>query len=313
MEPGTRNRSSHYTVGVFPRPSFDIPLPTGQTLHLGERTLVMAILNVTPDSFADGGQHADAARAIDDALAMEAAGADVIDVGGESTRPGAVALSADEELARVAPVLRGLVGRLRVPISIDTYKAAVAEVALDLGASIVNDISALEYDPALPAVVARTRAAVILMHNRGRSREMYRDAHYDDVMREVSAELGARVRRAVEGGVPVARVLIDPGIGFAKRAEHSGTVLARLHELHALGRPLLVGPSRKSFLQRATGERAPAARDSATAAAVTAAVLAGAHVVRVHAVKEMVDVVRTADMLRRDAGIDEAVREQRAT
>jgi dihydropteroate synthase len=298
---------------VFPRPSFDLPLPTGQTLHLGDRTLVMAILNVTPDSFADGGLHADPARAVDDALAMEEAGADLIDIGGESTRPGAVPLSAEEELARVAPVIRGLAGRLRVPISIDTYKAVVAETALDLGASIVNDISALEYDPALPAVVARTRAAVILMHTRGRSREMYRNARYEDVIREVSAELDARIRRAGSCGIPVSRVLVDPGIGFAKRAEHSATILARLQALHALGRPLVVGPSRKSFLQRATGERDPAARDWATAAAVTAAVLAGAHVVRVHAVPEMVDVVRVADTLRRDAGIDQDVREHRAT
>jgi dihydropteroate synthase len=297
---------------VFPRPSFDLPLPTGQTLHLGDRTLVMAILNVTPDSFADGGLHADPARAIDHALAMEEAGADLIDIGGESTRPGAVPLSAEEELARVAPVIRGLAGRLRVPISIDTYKAVVAETALDLGASIVNDISALEYDPALPAVVARTHAAVILMHTRGRSREMYRNARYEDVIREVSAELDARIRRAGSCGIPVSRVLVDPGIGFAKRAEHSATVLARLQALHALGRPLVVGPSRKSFLPRATGERDPAARDWATAAAVTAAVLAGAHVVRVHAVPEMVDVVRVADTLRRDAGIDQDVREHRA-
>jgi dihydropteroate synthase len=282
-------------------------------LRLGERTLVMAILNVTPDSFADGGQHFDPARAVEHALAMEAAGADLIDIGGESTRPGAVPLSAAEELARVAPVLRGLGGRLGVPISIDTYKAAVAEAALDLGAALVNDISALEYDPALPAVVARTRAAVILMHTRGRSREMYRDAHYDDVIRDVSAELDARIRRAAERGIAVSRVIVDPGIGFAKHAEHSGTVLARLQEFHALGRPLLVGASRKSFLQRATGPRAPARRDWATAAAVTAAVLAGAHVVRVHAIPEMADVVRMADLLRHDAGIERAGGEQRTT
>lgn len=298
---------------MTPRPIFDIPLPTGQTLRLGDRTLVMAILNVTPDSFADGGQHADPSRAIDAALAMEAAGADLIDIGGESTRPGAAPLSADEELSRVAPVLRGLAGRLRVPISIDTYKAAVAEVALGLGAAIVNDISALEYDPALSAVVARTHAAVILMHTRGRSRDMYRYAHYDDVMREVSAELGARIHRAAEGGIPPSRVIVDPGIGFAKRAEHSGTLLARLEELHALGRPVLVGPSRKSFLERATGDRTPGGRDWATAAAVTAAVLAGAHVVRVHAVAEMVDVARSADLLRRDAAADRSGRERRVT
>ncbi len=300
-------------MGVFPRPSFDVPLPTGGTLHLGDRTLVMAVLNVTPDSFADGGQHADPVRAVEDALAMEGAGADIIDIGGESTRPGALPVSAEEELSRVAPVLRGLAGRLRVPISIDTYKAAVAEVALDLGAAIVNDISGLTYDSALPAVVARTQAAVSLMHTRGRSRAMYHDAHYEDVVREVCAELNERVQRAGDAGIPMSHVLVDPGIGFAKRSEHSSTVLARLEELHALGRPLLVGPSRKSFLQRATGERAPAARDWGTAAAVTAAVLAGAHVVRVHAVPEMVDVVRLADMLRRDAAVDQAAREARAT
>ena len=296
---------------MIPRPPFEIPLPTGQTLHLGPRTLVMGILNVTPDSFADGGLHADPARAIEAALAMEAAGADLIDVGGESTRPGAAELSVHEELARVGPVLRGLAGRLRVPLSIDTYKADVAQVALDSGAAIVNDISALEYDPALPAVVARAGAAVILMHTRGRSREMYRNAAYEDVMREVSAELGARVHRATESGVPLSRVIVDPGIGFAKRAEHSATVLARLDELHALGRPILVGPSRKSFLQRATGERTPVARDWATAAAVTSAVLAGAHIVRVHAVPEMVDVVRLADMLRCEAAAGRGAGEQR--
>jgi dihydropteroate synthase len=298
---------------VFRRPAFDVSLPTGGTLHLGDRTLIMAVLNVTPDSFADAGQHADPLRAVEDALAMERAGADIIDIGGESTRPGALPVAADEELARVVPVLRGLTGRLRVPISIDTYKAAVAEVALDLGAAIVNDISALAYDPALAAVVARTGAAVSLMHTRGRSSAMYQDAQYDDVVREVCAELGERVQRAGEAGIPMSHVLVDPGIGFAKRAEHSSTLLARLEELHALGRPLLVGPSRKSFLQRATGERPPAARDWGTAAAVTAAVLAGAHVVRVHAVPEMVDVVRLADMLRRDASLDPVVEEARAT
>jgi dihydropteroate synthase len=298
---------------VFPRPCFDLALPTGQTLRLGDRTLVMGILNVTPDSFADGGQHVDPVGAIDDALAMEAAGADVIDIGGESTRPGAVPLSADEELARVMPVLRGLMGRVRVPVSIDTYKAAVAEVALDLGAGIVNDVSALQYDPALSAVVARARAAVVLMHTRGRPREMYRDAHYDDVTREVSAELQARIRDAIAAGIDPSRVLIDPGIGFAKRAEHSAAILARLQELHALGRPILVGPSRKSFLQHATGGSAPGARDWATAAAITGAVLAGAHVVRVHAVPEMVDVVRVADMLRQGAAVDQLSGEQRPT
>jgi dihydropteroate synthase len=273
-------------------------------LSLGARTLVMAILNVTPDSFANAGEHADPVRAADAALAMEAAGADLIDIGGESTRPGAEPLSAADELARVVPVLRALRGRLRIPISIDTYKASVAVAALDLGATLVNDVSALEYDPALPGVIARRGAAVVLMHTRGRSREMYKEARYDDVPGEVAAELGARIDVATAAGIPRDRVLADPGIGFAKRADHSATMLARLPALHALGVPLLVGPSRKSFLQRAIGDRPPADRDWATAAAATAAVLAGVHVVRVHAVAAMVDVVRTADLLRRGAGLD---------
>jgi dihydropteroate synthase len=264
----------------------------------------MGVLNVTPDSFADGGRYLEPARAVEAALAMEAAGADVIDIGGESTRPGAEPLSAADERARVEPVLRGLTGRLHVPISIDTYKADVAAAALDLGASLVNDISALEYDPALAGVVAGRRAAVVLMHTRGRPRDMYREARYADVTSDVASELETRCAAAVRAGVARERILIDPGIGFGKRAEHSFQMLATLQALHALGQPLVVGVSRKSFLRRAVGDRPPDAREWASAAAVTAAVLAGAHVVRVHGVAQMVDVVRVADMLRRDAGLD---------
>jgi dihydropteroate synthase len=289
---------------VFPRRVFDLPLPDGRLLRLGERTLVMGILNVTPDSFAE--RHADPGLAVDRALAMEAAGADLVDVGGESTRPGADDLPADEELRRVEPVLRALGRRLTIPISIDTYKAPVAEAALDLGATIVNDISALGYDPALTGVVVRRRAAVVLMHTRGRPKDMYREAQYADVVAEVGAELAASAAAARAAGIPPERVLLDPGIGFAKRPEQSGAILGRLHELASLGYPLLVGPSRKSFVGRAIGDRTPDGREWATAAAVTAAVLAGAHVVRVHGVEPMVDVVRVADMLRRDAGLDSA-------
>jgi len=289
---------------MFPRRAFELSLADGRTLRLGERTLVMGVLNVTPDSFADGGRFADPARAVEAALAMEAEGADILDVGGESTRPGADALSAEEEWQRVEPVLRGLAGRLRVPISIDTYKADVAAAALDLGAVIVNDISGLRYDPALTGVVVRRGAAVVLMHTRGRPKDMYLEARYGDVVADVAAELQDRAAEACTAGVDRARIVLDPGIGFAKRPEQSGAILARLPELAALGFPLLVGPSRKSFLGRAIGTRAPAEREFATAAAVTAAVLAGAHVVRVHGVAAMVDAVRVADLLRRDAGLD---------
>ena len=279
------------------RHPYTIPLPGGQNLVLGERTLVMGILNVTPDSFADGGLWTDPARAVDAALQMEADGADVIDIGGESTRPGAEALPLDVELARVMPVIEGLASRLRVPMSIDTYKASVASRALAAGAVIVNDVSALRYDPSLAAVVAAAGAAVVLMHNRGRSREMYQEAHYDAVVDEVTDELAERVEAAVAAGVARERVIVDPGIGFAKRAAHSLELMARLPALARLGCPLLVGPSRKSFLKAALGERGPADREWGTAAAVAAAVMGGAHIVRVHAVKEMTDVVRTIDAI----------------
>jgi dihydropteroate synthase len=264
----------------------------------------MGVLNLTPDSFADGGRYDDPSHAVDAALAMEAEGADVIDIGGESTRPGALPLSAAEEWARIEPVLRRLSPALTIPISIDTYKADVAAAAIDLGATIINDISALGYDAALSSVVAERGAALVLMHTRGRSRDMYLEAHYDDVAADVARELDARMTAAVEAGVGRDALILDPGLGFAKRAEHSGRLLADLGPVARLGRPLLVGPSRKSFLTRAIGKREPADREWATAAAVTASVLGGAHIVRVHGVKAMADVVKVADMLRRDAGLD---------
>ncbi|MBI2833295.1 MAG: dihydropteroate synthase [Acidobacteria bacterium] len=258
----------------------------------------MGILNVTPDSFAELTARLDPARAADDALAMEAAGADIIDIGGESTRPGAEPIDAEEELRRVLPVVRALGSQASVPISIDTYKASVATAALGEGASIVNDISALRYDPGLGGVVARHGAALILMHNRGRSRDMYREARYGSVTREIVEELRGAIEAAENGGVARARLLVDPGLGFAKQAPHSFEALARLDSLAGLDRPIVVGPSRKSFLTRAIGEVPPQARDWGTAGAVAAAVLAGAHVVRVHAVAEMVQVVRVADEIR---------------
>jgi len=283
------------------RRHYSVPLPNGASLVLGERTLVMGVLNLTPDSFADGGQFVDPERAVDEALRMEEAGADIVDIGGESTRPGAEAVDAGEERRRIEPVFEHLAGRIRIPLSIDTYKAEVAEAALDRGALIVNDVSALRYDSGLAHVVARRGAAVVLMHNRGRSREMYREAGYTDVAREVAEELRERVAFAEAAGIERERVLVDPGIGFAKRAEHSLALLAGLRELETLDRPVLVGPSRKSFLKAAIGERSADERDWGTAAAVTAAVMLGAHVVRVHAVAEMVDVVRTADAIRQRA------------
>jgi dihydropteroate synthase len=258
----------------------------------------MAIVNVTPDSFADGGVRFDPAVAIDDAVRMVAEGADILDIGGESTRPGADPLPFDEELRRVVPVLEGLRGRVDVPISIDTYKAEVARRALDLGAAIVNDISALTYDVDLAGVVAASGAAVVLMHNRGRSRTMYERASYGDVATDVARELEARVEAAEASGIARDRIIVDPGLGFAKEARQTLAALAGLPRLAAIGVPVLTGPSRKSFLTLAAGDVPPGERLWGTAAAVAASVLLGAHIVRVHDVAPMVQVTRTADAIR---------------
>jgi dihydropteroate synthase len=280
------------------RPIFSVPLPDGRTLELGARTLVMAIVNVTPDSFADGGVRFDAEVAVRDAIEMVAQGADLLDIGGESTRPGAEPLPADEEIARVVPVIDALRRRTDVPLSVDTYKAVVAERAIDAGAVIVNDVSGLEYDPGLADVVARRRAALVLMHNRGRSSDMYRLADYGDVATEVVHELEARLRRAEASGVERERVIVDPGLGFAKRPGHTFEAIAGLQELARLKRPILVGPSRKSYLKAALGDVPAGERLWGTAAAVTASALFGAHIVRAHDVAEIVQVVRVADAIR---------------
>jgi dihydropteroate synthase len=285
---------------VHPRRRFTVPLPGGRTLIFGERTLVMGVINVTPDSFSDGGESLDPAKAIEAGVRMAAEGADILDVGGESTRPGAEPLPAADERARILPVIEGLVRSVTVPISVDTYKASVADAALDAGAAIVNDVSGLRYEPALGPVVARHGAALVLMHTRGRSKDMYAQASYHDVIDEVRDELRESVAFATGAGVAREAILLDPGLGFAKAPVHSYEVLARLDELAELGRPIFSGPSRKSFLAKALGRTLAAPqRDWGTAAAVTASVLAGAHAVRVHAVAEMVQVVRVADEIRK--------------
>ena len=277
------------------RRRYTVPLTGGRRLDLGERTLVMAVINVTPDSFADRQPSIDPARAVDLARIAEEQGADILDLGAESTRPGAPAVDADEERRRLLPALRAVAARTRLPLSVDTSKAEVARAALDEGAAIVNDISGLRYDPGLGAVVAAAGAALVLMHMRGTSRDMYRDAEYRDVTVEVRDELAGSLAAAERAGVAREATIVDPGIGFAKRAEHSYEVLARLADLAVLDRPILVGSSRKSFLARAIGDVAPAERDWGTAATVAAAILGGAHIVRVHAVGPMVQAARVAD------------------
>jgi dihydropteroate synthase len=298
-----------YNRTVCIRKSYVVPLPDGRSLALGARTLVMGILNVTPDSFAEASSTLDAESAVERGIGMEEAGADIIDVGGESTRPGTEPIGADEELARILPVVRGLARRVRAPISVDTYRVDVGRAVMAEGASIINDISGLQYEPPLAAVAAATGAALVLMHMRGRSNTMYAEAVYGDLVGEVSGELRASVAAATAAGVPLERIIVDPGVGFAKRPNHSYGVLAQIPALAAaLDRPMLVGPSRKSFMREALGGRPAIERDWGTAATVTAAVLAGAHVVRVHAVKEMVQVVRVADEIRRHGTSDMGTR-----
>ena len=285
---------------MSPRRRFTIGLPSGRTLVLGDRTLVMGVINVTPDSFSDGGDLFDPAHAIEAGVRMAEQGADLLDVGGESTRPGAQPLAEDEERRRVLPVIEALAARVQIPVSVDTYKASIADAALAAGASLVNDVSGLRYEPALADVVAKRGAPIVLMHTRGRSKEMYQQASYHDVVGEVLDELRQSMAFATAAGVPESCIIVDPGLGFGKEAPHSYEALARLDAFRDLGRPLLVGPSRKSFLARALGAPvAPADRDWATAAAVAAAVLSGAHIVRVHAVPQMVQVVRVADEIRK--------------
>ena len=285
-----------------PRRSFTVPLPGRAPLVLGPRTLVMGVINVTPDSFSDGGKAIDPVRARDIAQAMEASGADLIDIGAESTRPGAAPLGGAEELSRLQPVMKAVAPHVTLPISVDTYKCSVAKSALDLGASIVNDISAFEYDPQLGRLVAEREVPAILMHIRGRPEDMYAHAEYVDVVAEVAEDLQRAIDRAMQMGVARDRLILDPGLGFAKRADQSLAALAGLEPLAALGFPLLVGPSRKSFMTASTGPLPPEERDWPTAAAVTAAVLGGAHIVRVHSVEHMVHVVRVADSLRKASG-----------
>jgi len=285
---------------MAPRRHFRLRLPT-RTLQLGKRTLVMGALNVTPDSFSDGGKFFDPERAIEQALAMERAGAHLLDIGGESTRPGSAGVSAKEELARVLPVLRALRGRLKIPVSIDTQKSDVAEAALDAGAQIINDISGLKSDPRIAEVAARQRVPLILMHMRGEPRTMQTGGFARDVIKDVMQGLRRSAAIAHKAGIGKSQIILDPGIGFGKSFAQNYELLQKLPQLAKLGYPLLVGTSRKGFLGATLardGKPAPAdERIWGTAATVTASILNGVHIVRVHDVAEMVQVARVADCL----------------
>jgi dihydropteroate synthase len=270
-----------------------------RTLTLGEQTLVMGVLNVTPDSFSDGGKYDEPEIAIERALAMEREGADFLDIGGESTRPGAEETSAAEELDRILPVLEGLRGRLKIPVSVDTRRAAVAELAIRAGAEMINDVSGLRTDARLAEVVAKNGVGLVLMHMRGEPRTMQRGPFARDVMSDVVSGLRESVAKARKAGVAKTQIILDPGIGFGKSYAQNYELIEKLPRLAALGYPLLVGTSRKGFLgatlARDGKPAPPEERIWGTAATVTASILGGAHIVRVHDVAEMVQVARVAD------------------
>ena len=256
----------------------------------------MGILNVTPDSFSDGGRYLDPEAACDRALEMEGEGADIVDIGAESSRPGADPVSAAEELRRLMPVLEKVCHRLRIPISVDTTKTEVARRALDVGAAVINDISALRFDPAMSRLIAESGAGLVLMHMQGWPKSMQRNPSYQDVVKEVCAFFRERMKTAVARGIRAEQIILDPGFGFGKNLNHNATLLANLDAFHEFDRPIMIGISRKAFVgrivDREVGERLPG-----TAGAVATAVLLGARIVRTHDVEPMKDVVRMVETI----------------
>ncbi len=262
-----------------------------------DRTYLMGVINVTPDSFSDGGLFFDRKKALDHGLELEAEGADMIDIGGESTRPGAIPISAEEEIRRVIPVIKALSAHVKVPISIDTYKAKVARMAIEAGASIINDISALRFDPDMVHIAREHKTPVVLMHMLGSPRDMQTNPVYRDVVRDVYNFLKERIEYAEKNGIRRDDIIIDPGIGFGKRLNHNLSLVKHLEVFKELRRPILIGPSRKSFI----GEilRCPVnERIGGTAAVVAVAIMKGANIIRVHDVKAMKDIARMADAVK---------------
>ena len=269
-----------------------------QTFTLGKRTLLMGVLNVTPDSFSDGGLFFEKGRAVDRGLKMVEEGADMIDIGGESTRPASTPLSQEEELRRVIPVIESLAQKTDVPISIDTYKSAVAREAIQAGASLINDISGLHFDPLLARVAAQEKVPLILMHIRGTPETMQKDVHYDSLFSEILLSLRQSIQEAESAGVDPDQIVIDPGIGFGKTVEHNLLILKRLSEFRTLGKPILVGTSRKSFIGKILNAEQVSDRLEGTLASIAISVLNGAHILRCHDVLESKKAIAVADAIR---------------
>jgi dihydropteroate synthase len=277
-------------------------------LNLGERTFLMGVLNVTPDSFSDGGQYADPDRAYERALELEEQGADILDIGAESTKPGSQRVSEAEELRRLVPVLKRLKGKLGIPISVDTYKAGVADKALEHGAEIINDPTGLLLDQALPKIVTKYDAGLIVNHMRGTPETWAKMPPIKDLMRTIAIDLDAALNRARLAGVTKQQIVIDPGLGFGKRREQNSEIIARLAHLRSFDLPIAIGPSRKSFLKK-EGELET---EFATAAAVAASILCGAHIVRVHDVKAMKIVAEITDAIQQTREQEEELERAKA-
>ena len=268
-----------------------------QSFDLTHRGLIMGVLNVTPDSFSDGGRFFDPSAAIARGLVMVEEGADILDIGGESTRPGATPVEAEEELRRILPVIRGLRKQSRIPISIDTMKARVAAAAVEAGADIINDISGLQHDPDMARVAAESEAGLVLMHLRGTPRTMQQEPEYTDVVAEVCGYLRSAGNAAISAGVAVDRLVFDPGIGFGKTMDHNLALLRALPSFQIYGRPVLLGVSRKSFIGRLLGNTDPLSREAPTIALTAWARQHGVRIVRVHAVKENAHALRMMEAI----------------
>ncbi len=268
------------------------------SLDFSKKTYLMGILNVTPDSFSDGGQYFDRTLAIKRAHKMVEEGADIIDIGGESTSPGSEPVPLQEEIARTIPVIEEISKKIKVPVSIDTYKAEVAKRALDAGASIVNDMSGLRFDPEMPKVVSRYKVPVVIMHIKGTPKNMQANPIYEALIPEIMDYLRESIRLAVESGIAEDKIIIDPGIGFGKTFDHNLEIIKNLHEFKYLEKPILIGPSKKAFIGKILGDAPAPERLEGTAAVVAISILNGANIVRVHDVKEMKKVALVADAVK---------------
>jgi dihydropteroate synthase len=268
------------------------------SLDLSKKTHIMGILNITPDSFSDGGMHFDKSRAVDHALGMIADGADILDIGGESTRPGSETVSLDEELRRTIPVIEALAKNISIPVSIDTCKAEVAAQALEAGASIVNDVSGMRFDPEMPKVISKFKVPVVTMHMKGTPKDMQVNPTYEALIPEIMDYFRTSIRLAAKFGIPENMIILDPGIGFGKTFTHNLDIINNLQQFSVFENPILVGPSRKAFLGKILGDLPPKERLEGTAAAVAISIVKGAHIVRVHDVKEMARVAKVADAIK---------------